>query len=213
MTGYNHGLSPTKCSNERAAVRRVLPDECFEPASFWKIPTTFNEAASGFSPAHAPGVVPTDESPAHRPASSTSLPGAKRQASPPLTDRGQATAWDCHHQPNTHARTSATVPSRPIEPAPLHVRTKRFVQTGSRIVAHSLHGVTSREELTRSPARLANDMTWVDPSERLNSGMGHGERGSSAGSESSRRRLLGSASSSMAGDEAQLFAKALGTDA
>ena len=61
QTRDNHDLSPARCSNERAEVRRVLPDECFESASSWKIPPTFNEAASGFSPEHAPGVVPTDE--------------------------------------------------------------------------------------------------------------------------------------------------------
>lgn len=121
-------------------------------------------------------------------------------------------------------------PTHPRELVPLHsqVRNKRFVSTGSRIIAHSpsKSAVSPRLDYeqapTRSPALLEINSTtsnrkptsagvavaWGDePYTR-----GSSARGSSAASESSQGRLLGSAASSLPEDEVQLCAAGFGMD-
>jgi hypothetical protein len=226
----SHGSHGSPKAAEKRPVRRVLPAASFEPGSFegWSTPRSFNEAAAGNVPvlpapvddhnegpsAHAPGTVGQQESPAQRPPLAESVSASAKRPSSALSD-GEPAPWDRLHQHSTRARATATVPTRPKEFAPLHARSRRFSNAGANVAVHSPARLGAPKRVsTRSPALLQNDggeqeaaSAWAW--DRQNTA-GSSARGSSAASQSSQRRLLSSADSSIPEDEVQLCAEGFG---
>ncbi len=218
----SHGSHGSPHAAEKRPVRRVLPAASFEPGSFqgWSTPRSFNEAAAGHVPvlpapvdeqngspsAHAPGTGGQQESPAQRP--------SLAESSSALSD-GEPAPWDRLHQHSTRARATATVPTRPKEFAPLYARSRRFSNAGANDAAHPPGRLgASKRVSTRSPAILQNDggeqeAAGVWAWGRQNTA-GSSARGSSAASQSSQRRLLSSADSSIPEDEVHLCAEGFG---
>jgi len=227
-------------------VRRVIADAAFEAHGFmgWSTPQTFNEAAAGSSirsAAHGHSAVRQDESPSQRPTSSVS-PHHPSSASPWLGTKPPASlsaVFDNEvgsdgNNHNTRTRASATRHreltslSTLVASArePLNVRNKRFVEAGSRIVAHSPKKPSAIDQdlPTRLPAVLKDECSRGDTRVAARDGVvacgetnrddrdarGKSARGSSAASESSQRRLLSSAASSNPEDEVQLCAAGFG---
>jgi len=180
--------APVVCSSSpQRQGRRVLPESVFAEASFkgWSTPKSFNEAASGSPAAHLPGnpdhvellshhakkgsrqaLFPRSDIFAvlqkdHSLSTTIRVGEGKRLSDLPKRMSGSPSSEGARDDIQTHL---SEPPTRPADLQPLHAqaRSRRFMQAGSRIVAHS---PTSWGALDVQSTRFPAQLDFVDSTE------------------------------------------------